>query len=122
MSGWVRSRIHIYFTEHINNHHICTDIAALSISQARQRYSSHITRLRASFHTLDCYTQPLTAALAPSSLPPEAQPFDVVSMQFCMHYAFENVQKARMMLENVTRWLRTGGVFVGTIPNAELLM
>ena len=55
-------------------------------------------------------------------LPPEAQPFDVVSMQFCMHYAFESVQKARMMLENVTRWLRTGGVFVGTVPNAELLM
>jgi mRNA (guanine-N7-)-methyltransferase len=26
------------------------------------------------------------------------------------------------MLQNVTRWLRPGGVFVGTIPNAEQLL
>jgi mRNA (guanine-N7-)-methyltransferase len=26
------------------------------------------------------------------------------------------------MLHNVTRWLRPGGVFVGTIPNAEQLL
>jgi len=43
-------------------------------------------------------------------------------MQFCMHYAFETVQKARIMLENVSRWLRPGGIFVGTIPNAEQLL
>jgi mRNA (guanine-N7-)-methyltransferase len=43
-------------------------------------------------------------------------------MQFCMHYAFETPAKARQMLENVTRWLRPGGVFVGTIPNADLLL
>jgi mRNA (guanine-N7-)-methyltransferase len=43
-------------------------------------------------------------------------------MQFCMHYAFESVTKVRCMLQNVTRWLRPGGVFVGTIPNAEQLL
>ena len=51
-----------------------------------------------------------------------AAPFDVVSMQFCMHYAFESVAKVKMMLENVTKWLRVGGVFVGTVPNDELLL
>jgi mRNA (guanine-N7-)-methyltransferase len=43
-------------------------------------------------------------------------------MQFCMHYAFESVPKARMMLENVSKHLRKGGVFLGTIPNADLLL
>lgn len=43
-------------------------------------------------------------------------------MQFCMHYAFENAAKARMMIENVSRYLRRGGIFIGTIPNAELLL
>ncbi|TFY79302.1 hypothetical protein EWM64_g4714 [Hericium alpestre] len=43
-------------------------------------------------------------------------------MQFCMHYAFESVQKARCMLENASRWLRKGGVFIGTIPNADQLL
>lgn len=43
-------------------------------------------------------------------------------MQFCMHYAFETASKARMMIENVSRYLRPGGIFLGTIPNSELLL
>jgi len=43
-------------------------------------------------------------------------------MQFCMHYAFESISKVRMMLENVARYLRRGGRFVGTIPNASFLL
>ena len=39
-----------------------------------------------------------------------------------MHYAFESVAKVRCMLMNATRWLKPGGVFVGTIPNAEQLL
>jgi len=45
-----------------------------------------------------------------------------VSMQFCMHYAFETEERARCMLDNVSRWLRSGGVFVGTIPNSGQLI
>ena len=48
--------------------------------------------------------------------------YDNVTMQFCMHYAFESASKARMMIENVSRYLRKGGYFIGTIPNAELLL
>ena len=51
-----------------------------------------------------------------------AAPFDVVSLQFCMHYAFESEAKARTMLRNVTAWLRPGGVFIGTVPDAKQLM
>jgi SAM-dependent methyltransferase len=96
------------------------DIASVSVDQARSRWESlRAPRFDASFAALDCYTESLSKAFPPAKL---AQPFDVVSMQFCMHYAFENVQKARCMLENVSRWLRPGGVFIGTIPNAEQLL
>lgn len=61
----------------------------------------------------------LTSVLSPGLL---STPFDVVSMQFCMHYAFETAAKAQMMLENVAHFLRPGGVFIGTIPNADLLL
>ncbi|KAL4067567.1 mRNA capping enzyme-domain-containing protein [Scleroderma citrinum] len=99
---------------------IGVDIADVSIEQARQRWETmRQPRFAASFAALDCYTKPLSNAFPPEKL---AQPFDVVSMQFCMHYAFETVEKARCMLQNVSQWLRKGGVFVGTIPNAEYLL
>jgi len=39
-----------------------------------------------------------------------------------MHYAFETASKARMMIENVSRYLRPGGTFIGTIPDSQLLL
>ncbi|KAK7747063.1 mRNA cap guanine-N7 methyltransferase [Diatrype stigma] len=47
--------------------------------------------------------------------------FDIVSMMFCMHYAFENEQKARRMLENVSGALKKGGRFMGCIPNSNII-
>ncbi|KAI0373343.1 hypothetical protein BV20DRAFT_1050237 [Pilatotrama ljubarskyi] len=96
------------------------DIAAVSIDQARHRHAtSRGARFVADFFALDCYSHVLSDVLPPTLL---ATPFDVVSMQFCMHYAFESEVKARTMLKNVSTWLRPGGIFVGTIPNARLLM
>ena len=96
------------------------DIAEISVTQARERWQTmpH-PRFDAAFAAIDCYTEPLSKAFPPERL---AQPFDVVSMQFCMHYAFESSQKARCMLRNVSQYLRKGGVFLGTIPNADQLL
>ena len=47
--------------------------------------------------------------------------FDVVSMMFCMHYAFESEDKARQMLKNVAGALKKGGRFIGTIPNSDVI-
>ncbi|KAI9682382.1 MAG: mRNA cap guanine-N7 methyltransferase [Caeruleum heppii] len=47
--------------------------------------------------------------------------FDVVSMMFCLHYAFENEEKARGMLRNVAGSLKKGGRLLGVIPNSDML-
>ncbi|ELU44634.1 mRNA capping enzyme [Rhizoctonia solani AG-1 IA] len=88
------------------------DIAEVSISQARNRHMELVPNQRfdAEFHA---------AVVSPGRL---RTPFDVVSMQFCMHYAFESLQKVRTMLENVSDYLRPGGIFLGTIPNSDLLL
>ncbi|KAG5645002.1 hypothetical protein DXG03_007279 [Asterophora parasitica] len=126
MTKWAKARV---------KELVGVDIAAVSVNQARSRWESlRGPRFSATFAALDCYTQPLTRAFPPDVLGMDpsydyesdtrlsGDPFDVVSMQFCMHYAFETEQKTRCMLENASRYLRRGGVFIGTVPNAEILL
>ncbi|KAL6714271.1 mRNA cap guanine-N7 methyltransferase [Lecanora helva] len=47
--------------------------------------------------------------------------FDVVSMMFCMHYAFQTEAKAKGMLANVANSLKKGGRFLGVIPNSDVI-
>jgi mRNA (guanine-N7-)-methyltransferase len=47
--------------------------------------------------------------------------FDVVTMMFCLHYAFESEEKARQMLRNVAGALKKGGRLIGCIPNSDVL-
>ena len=47
--------------------------------------------------------------------------FDVVSMMFCMHYAFESEAKAKGMLANVASSLKKGGRFLGVAPNSDAI-
>jgi mRNA (guanine-N7-)-methyltransferase len=70
----------------------------------------------AEFHPMDCYSELISPKLK------KQVSFDAVSMQFCLHYAFENEHKARIMLQNVSERLRPGGYFIGTIPDANLIV
>jgi len=47
--------------------------------------------------------------------------FDVVTMMFCMHYAFESEAKARQMLKNVAGALKKGGRLIGCIPSSDVI-
>ena len=47
--------------------------------------------------------------------------FDIVTMMFSMHYAFESEAKARGMLRNVAGALKKGGRFIGVVPNSDIL-
>ncbi|CAE6425701.1 unnamed protein product [Rhizoctonia solani] len=96
-------------------------IADVSINQARNRHMELVPsqRFDAEFHAFDCFSDNINTVVSPHRL---RTPFDVVSMQFCMHYAFESLDKVRVMLENVSQYLRPGGIFLGTIPNSQLLL
>ncbi len=54
-------------------------------------------------------------------LPPGLE-FDLVSCQFALHYSFSSETKVRGMLANVSGRLKPGGVFLGTIPNANVIV
>ncbi|KAF9815455.1 hypothetical protein IEO21_04626 [Rhodonia placenta] len=112
LTKWSKAKVREY---------VGVDIAAISVDQARLRHAQTRSgpRFAASFFPLDCYANRLRDGLPPGLL---VRPFDVVSMQFCMHYAFESEEKARCMLDNVSAHLRSGGRFIGTIPDATQLL
>ena len=119
------------------------DPAEVSLSQARERYRTLANRggrggrgggnrrppprvFDARFHVKDCYGESIEdvdivhqVGFDPS--PMNRRGFDVVTMMFCMHYAFETEAKARTMLRNVAGALKKGGRFIGCIPNSDVL-
>ena len=121
------------------------DPAEVSIEQARERYRQMASRggggrggrggfhrppprlFEARFHVKDCYAESIgdvdivrQVGFDPSSIG-RSRGFDVVTMMFCMHYAFESEEKARTMLKNVAGALKKGGRFIGTIPNSDVI-
>ncbi|KAJ9572677.1 mRNA capping enzyme [Nakaseomyces glabratus] len=96
------------------------DISNASIQEAHKRYQSMKNLdFQAILITGDCFGESLGVAVEPF---PECRfPCDVVSTQFCLHYAFETEEKARRALLNVSKSLKVGGRFFGTIPDSEFL-
>lgn len=99
--------------------YIGIDISNASIVEAVKRYKHMNANFEVTFITGDCFGQPLPFIL--KDFPQVHLPVDIVSMQFCLHYAFETEQKARTLLENVGRSLRPGGYFIGTIPSSDFI-
>jgi mRNA (guanine-N7-)-methyltransferase len=120
------------------------DPADVSITQARDRYREMESRSRggrggggggrggssrlfdARFYVKDCYSQsiediPIIQEVGFDPSPMNRRGFDVVTMMFSMHYAFETEEKARTMLRNVAGALKKGGRFIGCIPNSDIL-
>ncbi|KAK6850742.1 mRNA cap guanine-N7 methyltransferase [Apiospora arundinis] len=119
------------------------DPAEVSIDQAQDRYRNMSSRggggrggrgghrggrppriYDAFFHVKDCFGSSLSDIDVIQKVgfgPPSQGGFDIVSMMFCMHYAFETEEKARRMLENVSNSLKKGGRFLGCIPNSDII-
>ncbi|GAA5814517.1 hypothetical protein MFLAVUS_008014 [Mucor flavus] len=105
---WAKARI---------RHLVAADIASVSLEQMQSRYKSLRDRtFTAEFYAMDCYQELIAPKLRPDLK------FDTVSMQFCLHYAFENEKKARIMLQNVSSQLRSGGYFIGTMPDSNWIV
>ena len=105
-----------------DQHHVSEmvmlDIAEVSIQHARSRYNESSFRWDAHFFVGDGFRTPLDQLVPAQLLEPM---FDVVTMQFCLHYGWDTEENARKMLTNVAKWLRPGGTIIGTIPDEETL-
>ncbi|RHZ81627.1 hypothetical protein Glove_117g25 [Diversispora epigaea] len=89
------------------------DIAEVSINDAKNRFGKIDQKFDAEFHVFDCFSKRISMIESIKNIK-----FDVVSMQFCIHYSFETEEKAKMALQNISSNLKKGGSFIGTVPDA----
>jgi mRNA (guanine-N7-)-methyltransferase len=52
----------------------------------------------------------------------EKETFDVISIQFALHYLFQSETRALTFFQNIAKLLPPGGIFLGTIPDANVLI
>ena len=114
------------------------DPAEQSVQQARERYGEMKRRRKplfdGRFYVKDCFGEwigdvPIVkdvgidpnAGTGQSNRWGGSGNFDVVTMMFSMHYAFESEGKVKMMLRNVAGSLKKGGRFIGVVPNSDAL-
>ncbi|CAG8841548.1 19181_t:CDS:2, partial [Racocetra persica] len=98
------------------------DLSDVSIDDAKKRWENLKginckDKYPAEFHVLDCFSNPITSI--PSI---RNKKFDVVSMQLCLHYSFETEHKAHMALNNASSNLKEGGLFIGTVTDANWIV
>ncbi|XP_078433120.1 mRNA capping enzyme family protein isoform X2 [Wolffia australiana] len=112
---WDKARIGYY---------VGIDIAEGSIEDCRARYNGEadqqMRRKKIGFPARlfcgDCFEARLDQILADDS------PFDLCSCQFALHYSWSTETRARRALENVSALLRPGGTFIGTMPDANVII
>lgn len=101
LGKWERARIRRYHG---------MDIAPISIEHAQERLKEmRHSRLEASFESRDAFSHPFHLNFE----------CDLVSCQFALHYAFINEKTLKQALENVSRCLKPGGLFFGTIADGS---
>lgn len=104
-------------------YYVGVDIAEGSIKDCMTRYNGDTDQQRrkkfsfpARLICADCYEARLDEHLY------EDAPFDICSCQFALHYSWSTEARARQALANVSALLRPGGVFIGTMPDANVII
>ena len=94
------------------------DIAYKAIQDAQSRKMQSFRRFCTTFIQQDagCPTEEFFADIQ------ENMYFDVVSIQFAMHYMFESEEKVRNFLQNVASRLNNGGYFICSHPDSNVIV
>lgn len=98
------------------------DIAKKSMEECQDRYYKARTKVGGHpqfgvhFIVMDATEEDLTKRL------PRKMQCDTVSCQFALHYAFRSEKHLRRILWNVSSCLKPGGLFFGTIADAERIV
>eukprot|EP00835_Amoeboradix_gromovi_P000209 NODE_7_length_48057_cov_0.322240.p18 type:complete len:235 gc:universal NODE_7_length_48057_cov_0.322240:20915-20211(-) len=102
------------FANHNIKYYMGLDIAEESVKDNIGRYKEMKMPFDSKFIALDCFAYNWSKLTT--------NKFDLVSSQFCFHYAFENVQKVKNALYNVSQVLKSGGYWIATIPNEDVIV
>ena len=99
--------------------YVGVDLSQRSLEEAASRFASHQRRLGKSactcaFVHADMTTDDLTKSISSR--------FDVVNMQFALHYGFGCRESAHRMLSNVSSLLYVGGFFIGITTDPLVLV
>ncbi|KAK9673996.1 hypothetical protein RND81_12G204000 [Saponaria officinalis] len=105
-------------------YYVGIDIAEGSIEDCRTRYNGDADqnqrRKKFSFPARllcgDCFEVRLDRELADDA------PFDLCSCQFALHYSWSTEARARRALSNISALLRPGGILIGTMPDANVII
>jgi mRNA (guanine-N7-)-methyltransferase len=99
------------------------DVSSRSIEEAQKRWRSLREKMiskDSSSKNFNFHPFFLVADAHLSLLPSPAQKYDLVSIQFALHYAFESEQRLDGLLSNITRYLVRGGFVVMTFLNENM--
>ena len=112
LNKWERRQVGLYAG---------VDIAHESIRDLMQRYngegaSQKVMKFPTRLASGDCWAVTLRDAFA------DVAPFDVCSCQFALHYSFNTEERAKQAMKNVSEALRPGGYFIGTLPDANVIV
>lgn len=104
-------------------YYVGVDIAEGSIRDCKTRYNGDAEQQRrkkfsfpARLICADCYEARLDKYLEDDG------PYDICSCQFALHYSWSTEARARRALANISALLRPGGIFVGTMPDANVII
>uniref|UniRef100_A0A5S6QPH9 mRNA cap guanine-N(7) methyltransferase n=1 Tax=Trichuris muris TaxID=70415 RepID=A0A5S6QPH9_TRIMR len=106
------------------DHLVCADIAGVSVEQCKGRFDELMRRasrgrymFTAEFITADCGKEDISLSFQSKNTT-----FDLSSCQFSLHYCFSSEAEVRRLLANACERLKVGGYFIGTIPDANLIV
>jgi mRNA (guanine-N7-)-methyltransferase len=113
---------------------VLVDQSEEAIKEARKRYRDAYQKNRYKFNAyflpvvnafdydiMDKLLKDYTYFTSPTAEKNWMGNFDVVSSQLAFHYAFINEYSIRRALKIVSSALKSGGVFIGTIPNGDFI-
>lgn len=115
LGKWIKKDISSY---------VGVDIADISVEEAKSRAKESEAKVPFQFIVLDLGNENVMSHLENKSQ------FDIVSMQFALHYLFESQvyiklkfqEKCNNIFNNVNESLKSGGYFIGTVANGESVL
>ena len=110
--------IHKYYENPNITNLVGIDLFSQNIDIAKQRFKQKKTgKLNAKFYEGDCRF--LLDDIEDSDITINKENFDIISLQFCLHYFYDKEQSLNNLVNNINNNLKQKGYLMGTCMNRE---